>query len=114
MRSSLVLIYELCNLLILLILRYFASSVEHASILEDVGFVDALVELLHDLDVEDLELVHAGILRLLRDQLRWVTPVEPWRDLAPLELPLDLVLADTLISRLLRQVREGSLLERLR
>ena len=97
-------IYEFCDLFILFILRYLASSIEHASILEDVSFVDTLVELLHDLDVEDLEFVQAGILRLFRDQLRWVTPVEPWIDFALLELPLDLVLADALISCLLRQV----------
>ena len=104
MRSSLVWIYELCNLLIMLILRYLASSVEYSSMLEAIRFLDAFVELLHDLDVEDFELVHANILRFLRDQLRWVSPVEPWRDFAPLEFSLDLVLAYALISCLLGQV----------
>ena len=101
---SLLLIYELCYLLVRLVLRNLASAVEHAGVLVNLGAIDALVQLLQDLDVEDLELAHASVLRLLGDQLRWVAPVEPGRELAPLELSLDLVLADALIRCLLRQV----------
>lgn len=99
----------------MLIQGHLARPVEHSCLLQDLCSLDSLVELLNDFDVENLELAHATVLRFLRDEARRRTrPIEPRRQLAPLELPLHLMLPDALVCRLLGQIGESSELKRLR
>ena len=111
---SLVLIHQLGYLLIGLVLGYLARTIKHPRLLQYFRTVYPFEQLLNDFDVEDFQLGHARLLRLFRLEVgRRAAPVQPWGQLAPLVLSLDLVLPDALVRSLLWQIGESRLLQRL-